>query len=115
MITKTYLDGRLDQLEERLEKKIDFKVSQAVQKRESEISKLKDGLRALEEKMSEDREISERLDYIDAKLISGIDSLVSRIEKLEGSVSQKITETKVEDSSNKNKNESDTIIPDVIA
>lgn len=102
MITKTILDARLSDLEQKLEKKIDFKVGQAVQKRESEITKLKNDLKILEEKK------------VDGSLLDEIESLRARIERLERSISGAMIEPETRDNSKEQKDESDTITPDEI-
>lgn len=102
MITKTYLDGRLNDLEQKIEKKIDFKVGQAVQKRESEIAKLKDDLKVLEEKK------------VDGSLLDQIESLKGRIERLEISISGAGAVPELKDKPKESKEESDTITPDEI-
>ena len=102
MITKTYLDGRLSDLEQKIEKKIDFKIGQAVQKREAEITKLKDDLRILEEKK------------VDGSLLDEVESLRKRIERLEGSVPAETAEPESEEKPKEDKEESDTITPDEI-
>jgi len=56
MITKTYLDGKLDQLEEKIEKKIEAKVRAAVQKREAEISELRNSAKLIEEKRADNKD-----------------------------------------------------------
>lgn len=102
MITKTILDARLSDLEQKLEKKIDFKVAQAVQKRESEITKLKNDLKVLEEKK------------VDGSLLDEVESLRARIERLERSISGTMVEPEPKDNSKEQKDESDTITPDEI-
>jgi hypothetical protein len=57
MITKTYLDGKLNQLEERLKRRIDMKDDRQTQEINAEIVELKNSLRLLEEKIEENRDI----------------------------------------------------------
>jgi len=102
MITKTILDARLSDIEQKLEKKIDFKVGQAVQKRESEITKLKSDLKTLEEKK------------VDGSLIDEIESLRTRVERLERSIPGAMIEPAPKDNPNEHKDEPDTITPDEI-
>lgn len=102
MITKTNLDVRLNQLEAKLAKRIDIKISQAVQKRESEITKLKDDLKALEEKK------------VDGSLVDEIQSLRERIEKLEISFPERASRSEIGGGSKEQKEEPDTITPDEI-
>ncbi|MFA6096228.1 MAG: hypothetical protein WC788_01210 [Candidatus Paceibacterota bacterium] len=102
MITKAYLDGRLSDLEEKLEKRIDIKISQAVQKRESEVAKLKDDLKVLEEKK------------VDGSLLDEIGSLKGRIERLEGSVPGAGAVRESKEELKESKEEPDTITPDEI-
>ncbi len=104
MITKTYLDGKLDQLEGRVERKIDFKIAQAVQKRESEVTKLKNDLVVLEEKK------------VDGKLVDEIESLRARVEELEKIISERLDAGIKEDEIERSVKspESDVITPDEI-
>lgn len=114
MITKTNLDGRLSDLEEKLEKRIDIKIGQAVQKRESEIAKLKTDMRELKEKIDENKEVDENRDDVDARIINEIEFLKEKIEKLEKIIAEKldveIDGNKAEKSAETEK--SDTITPD---
>ena len=59
MITKTYLDGKLRSLEERLERRIDIKDNRTLHKAEADIVELKSDIKLLEEKISENRDIIE--------------------------------------------------------
>ncbi len=59
MITKTYLDGKLINLEERLKRKIDTKDSRAFHKMETDIADLKNSVKLLEEKFNENRDLIE--------------------------------------------------------
>jgi predicted transcriptional regulator len=99
MITKTNLDAKLSQLEEKMERKMDFKVSQAVQKREVEITKLKNDLKELEEKK------------VDGKLVDEFESLRKRIEDLEKIIAEKFN---VEISGEKIENLAENEEPDII-
>lgn len=57
MITKTYLDGRLNQLEENLKKRINAKDETVFHEIEKEIVSLKESIKLLEERIEEDRDI----------------------------------------------------------
>ena len=57
MITKTYLDGRLNQLEENLKKRINAKDEMVFHEIEKEIVSLKESIKLLEERIEEDRDI----------------------------------------------------------
>ena len=57
MITKTYLDGRLNQLEENLKKRINVKDETMLHEIEKEVASLKENIKLLEEKIEEDRDI----------------------------------------------------------
>ena len=57
MITKTYLDGRLSQLEENLKKRINAKDETIFHEIEKEIVSLKESIKLLEERIEEDRDI----------------------------------------------------------
>lgn len=57
MITKTYLDGRLNQLEENLKKRINAKDETVLHEIEKEIVSLKESIKLLEERIEEDRDI----------------------------------------------------------
>ena len=59
MITKTYLDGKLRSLEERLERRIDIKDNRTLHKVEADIVELKSDIKLLEEKISENRDLIE--------------------------------------------------------
>ena len=59
MITKTYLDGKLINLEERLKRKIDLKDSKTLNKIEADIAGLKNDIKLLEERFSENRDLIE--------------------------------------------------------
>lgn len=114
MITKTYLDGRLDDLERKMEKKIDFKIGQAVQKREHEIAKLQNDLKNLAEKMNENREMDSNQDDIDERIISEVEHLKKRCEKMEMDAKGKAAVPEENNRAEENKNESDMITPDEI-
>ena len=53
MITKTYLDGRLNQLEENLKKRINMKDETIFREIEKEIASLKESIKLLGEKNEE--------------------------------------------------------------
>ncbi|MFZ2970198.1 MAG: hypothetical protein WA063_03565 [Minisyncoccia bacterium] len=116
MITKTNLDAKLSQIEERMERKMDFKISQAVQKREAEIAKLKTDMRELKEKVDENKEVDENRDDVDARIINEIEFLKEKIEKLKKIIAEKldieIDGNKAEKSAGTE--ESDVITPDEI-
>jgi len=57
MITRTYLDGRLNQLEENLKKRINAKDETVLHEIEKEIVSLKESIKLLEERIEEDRDI----------------------------------------------------------
>lgn len=59
MITKTYLDGKLRSLEERLERRIEMKDNKTLHKMEADIAELKNSIKLLEEKISENRDLIE--------------------------------------------------------
>ena len=65
MITKTYLDGRLNQLEENLKKRINVKDETMLHEIEKEIVSLKESIKLLEEKIEEDRDMVRN--YIEMK------------------------------------------------
>lgn len=105
MITKTYLDSRLASLEEKIEKKIDFKVGQAVQRRENSISRIEEKLKKLEEKIFERRDIDEKQDENNSLLSEQLESLKARLEKLEekiGKNGREVNETIIKKEADKN-------------
>ena len=57
MITKTYLDGKLNQLEEKLKRRIDMKDERTLCEIETGIKNLKENIKLLEEKIEENRDI----------------------------------------------------------
>lgn len=57
MITKTYLDGRLNQLEEKLKRKIEMKDEMTLHKIEADIAGLKNNLKSLKEKIEENKDV----------------------------------------------------------
>lgn len=57
MITKTYLDGRLNQLEEKLKRKIEMKDEMTLHKIEADIAGLKNDLKSLKEKIEENKDV----------------------------------------------------------
>ena len=57
MITKTYLDGKLNQLEEKLKRKIEMKDEMTLHKIEAYIAGLKDNIKLLEEKIEENKDM----------------------------------------------------------
>ncbi len=59
MITKTYLDGKLINLEERLKRRIDMKDDRTLHKIETDIAGLKNDIKLLEEKFNENRDLIE--------------------------------------------------------
>jgi chromosome segregation ATPase len=59
MITKTYLDGKLNQLEEKIKRTIDVKDNRQTEELSAEIKKLKIAVKILEEKVAENRDVIE--------------------------------------------------------
>lgn len=59
MITKTYLDGKLSQLEEKIKRTIDIKDNRQTEELNAEIKKLRNAVKLLEEKVSENRDMLE--------------------------------------------------------
>jgi len=57
MITKTYLDGRLNELEEKLKKRIDIKDNRQNVEIKEDIDILKDKIRSIEEKVDENNDL----------------------------------------------------------
>ena len=57
MITKTYLDGRLNQLEENLKKRIEMKDERVSRETETDIADLKNKIKLLEERVEENRDL----------------------------------------------------------
>lgn len=57
MITKTYLDGKLNQLEEKLRKRIEMKDERVSHKIEIDIADLKNKLKSLEERIEENKDL----------------------------------------------------------
>ena len=57
MITKTYLDGKLNQLEEKLKRRIDMKDERTLCEIEMGIKNLKENIKLLEEKIEENKDI----------------------------------------------------------
>ncbi len=57
MITKTYLDGKLNQLEEKLRRRIEMKDEQVSHKTETDIADLKNSIKLLEEKIEENKDL----------------------------------------------------------
>ena len=57
MITKTYLDGKLNQLEEKLKRKIEMKDEMTLHKIEADIAGLKNDLKSLKEKIEENKDV----------------------------------------------------------
>ena len=57
MITKTYLDGKLNQLEEKLKRKIEMKDEMTLHKIEADIARLKNNIKLLEEKIEENKDM----------------------------------------------------------
>ncbi len=59
MITKTYLDGKLNQLEEKIKRIIDVKDNRQTEELSAEIKELRNAVKLLEEKVAENRDILE--------------------------------------------------------
>ena len=57
MITKTYLDGKLNQLEEKLKRRIEMKDEMTLHKIETDIASLKNNIKLLEEKIEENKDM----------------------------------------------------------
>ena len=57
MITKTYLDNRLNRLEEKLKRKIEMKDEITLHKIEADITSLKENIKLLEEKIEENKDL----------------------------------------------------------
>ena len=57
MITKTYLDGRLNQLEEKLKRRTEIKDEITLHKIEADIANLKNNIKLLEERIEENRDL----------------------------------------------------------
>lgn len=59
MITKTYLDGKLNQLEEKIKRTIDVKDNRQTEKINAEIGELRNAIKEIEEKAAENRDMLE--------------------------------------------------------
>lgn len=59
MITKTYLDGKLNQLEEKIKRIVDIKDERQTEKINMEIGGLRNIIKEIEEKVAENRDILE--------------------------------------------------------
>jgi uncharacterized coiled-coil DUF342 family protein len=59
MITKTYLDGKLNQLEEKIKRTIDVKDNRQTEELSAEIKELRNSVKLLEEKVAENRDVLE--------------------------------------------------------
>ncbi len=59
MITKTYLDGKLNQLEEKIKRTIDVKDNRQTEELSAEIKELRNAVKLLDEKVAENRDILE--------------------------------------------------------
>lgn len=57
MITKTYLDGKLNQLEERLKRRIEIKDNRQTQEINAEIAGMKNALGLIEEKIAKNKDM----------------------------------------------------------
>ncbi|NOQ68430.1 hypothetical protein GQ568_03235 [Patescibacteria group bacterium] len=83
MITKTYLDGRLNQLEESLKKRIDMKDNRQTQEINEEIMDLKENLRFVEERMVENRDIMENYLKENNNVKIELEDLKRKVDKIE--------------------------------
>jgi len=101
MITKTYLDGKLRSLEERLERRIDMKDGRTLHKMETEIAELKNSIKLLEEKISENRDII-------GGCLDGQNEVKQELEELKSKIND--VEKKPDFESNRNSN--DEIVSD---
>ncbi len=59
MITKTYLDGRLSQLEEKIKRTIDVKDNRQTEELNASIAELRNAVKLIEERVEENRDILE--------------------------------------------------------
>jgi len=86
MITKTYLDGKLNQLEERLKRRIDMKDSRQTQEINAEIINLKNAVKLAEEKVAENKDMIENYlkEHNDVKI--KLSELERKIEKKESDI-----------------------------
>jgi len=57
MITKTYLDGRLNQLEENLKRRIEMKDERVSQDIKTDLANLKNKIKLLEEEIAENKDL----------------------------------------------------------
>ena len=89
MITKTYLDGRLNNLEEKLERRIGLKDERLLHGIEANVVELKNNIKSLEERFDENRNL-----IVDC--LQKYDDLKQEIEKLKLKIdsAEKITEMK---------------------
>ena len=83
MITKTYLDGKLRNLEERLERRIDIKDNRVFREIETDIANLKNSIRASEEKFDENRDVIEGCLESQNDMKRELEELKSKISDLE--------------------------------
>ena len=101
MITKTYLDGKLRSLEERLERRIDMKDNRLFREIEVDIANLKNSVKALEEKFNENRDI-----------IGGCFESYDDIKRELGELKSKINDVEKKPDFESNRNSNDEIVSD---
>ncbi len=104
MITKTYLDGKLNQLEENLKRRIEMKDSFQTEEINKKISDLRDSVNLINEKVIENKDI------LDNYLVEH-NGMKERLEKLEG-ILVKSSEDKNERSDDKDNDSNDQITND---
>ncbi|MCK5084473.1 MAG: hypothetical protein KAQ64_02365 [Candidatus Pacebacteria bacterium] len=105
MITKTYLDGRLKQLEENLKKRIDTKDNRQTQGLEEEIKGLKNILELVEERVAENRDILDNY-------LREHNGLKAELEELKLKISKSKEDIEKKDDVGIEKKEGDTITSD---
>lgn len=98
MITKTYLDGKLNQLEESLKRKIDLKGNMHAEEMNKKISDLRDDVELINERVIENRDILDNY-------LAEHNGLKQRLDKLEGisGKSNKDNNERIDDKNEDNK------------
>ncbi len=118
MITKTYLDGKLNQLEEKIKRTIDVKDNRQTEELSAEIKELRNTVKLLEEKVAENRDVLENYlrEHNNLKKSNGlrenVEELKSEPEELKQPI-ENFQETKDKEGAEERNKNDDAITSDI--
>lgn len=114
MITKAYLDLRLQELEDKLERKINAEIGRASDKVNADVDDLKNEIKRIGERDFESKDILTGYVASHNAVKEELESVKSRLEELEKAIGEnKIAEKESGRKEENGKDESDTITSDI--